>query len=171
MDPYAHDPYAPLLSPEAAAPLASPWKRLLARWLDGILFWLALVPGVLLMFSGEDSPLFVAGLLLVAAGFFGFIAYQVVLLAREGQTVAKRALKLRVVDVDDDSNPGFVRAVLLREVLIAVFALVPVLGGLFALADALFIFSDDRRCLHDHIARTQVVDESEVLAYADPALM
>ena len=34
---------------------------------------------------------------------------------------------------------------------------IPVAGGIFALADLLFIFREDRRCLHDHIAGTRVV--------------
>ena len=35
--------------------------------------------------------------------------------------------------------------------------MVPFVGGLVSLVDALLIFRDDRRCLHDEIADTIVV--------------
>ena len=39
--------------------------------------------------------------------------------------------------------------------------LVPLIGWLFALADALLIFRDSRKCLHDNIADTIVVTASK----------
>ncbi|HLT48580.1 MAG TPA: RDD family protein [Rubricoccaceae bacterium] len=170
MAPYANDPYEPLL-PAETAPLADPLKRLGARLLDSLLGVLAVMPGLLLMLSGEDSPLFAVGILAMIAGFFGFIAYQLVLLAREGQTVGKRALGLRIVDYDDESNPGFARVFLARELLVAVIASVPFLGALFVLADVLAIFGEERRCLHDHFARTKVVDETSVAVTAGAGLL
>ena len=35
---------------------------------------------------------------------------------------------------------------------------IPKVGGVLALADILFVFRDDRRCLHDQIAGTRVVE-------------
>ncbi|HYE95593.1 MAG TPA: RDD family protein [Rubricoccaceae bacterium] len=151
----------PLLDPAVITPLASPWKRLGAVLLDGLLACAAVLPGVLLAtVGGGDTPLVALGVVLAIAGFFGFFGYQLYLLSTEGQTVAKRALHLRIVGIETEENPGFGRAVGLRTIVPAVIGCVPFLGGLFALADALFIFRDDRRCLHDHIASTKVVDET-----------
>jgi hypothetical protein len=36
----------------------------------------------------------------------------------------------------------------------------PCIGFFYALADILFIFRDDRRCIHDLIASTTVIDIS-----------
>ncbi len=59
---------------------------------------------------------------------------------------------------DDDSKPGFVRVVLLREGLPILIGFLPSIGGFFGLADALFIFRDDHSCIHDLFARTRVVE-------------
>jgi uncharacterized RDD family membrane protein YckC len=54
-----------------------------------------------------------------------------------------------------------VRAVLLRLILPAIIGFIPILGGFlglaFWLADVLFIFGKERRCIHDFIAGTKVV--------------
>jgi uncharacterized RDD family membrane protein YckC len=47
--------------------------------------------------------------------------------------------------------------VLLRAILGGIIGAIPYLGGIYGLVDALFIFRDDRRCVHDHIAGTRVV--------------
>ncbi|MEA2700447.1 MAG: hypothetical protein QOI66_4718, partial [Myxococcales bacterium] len=46
---------------------------------------------------------------------------------------------------------------LLRGVVNGIISAIPYLGGLYALVDALFIFRDDRRCIHDLIAGTRVI--------------
>lgn len=85
------------------------------------------------------------------------IGYQVWLLTTLGQTIGKKTMGVRIVLIADDSNGGFVVNVLLRGVLTLVLSAIPVAGPIFALADVLFIFKEDRRCLHDLIAGTRVV--------------
>ena len=41
--------------------------------------------------------------------------------------------------------------------ILLVIALIPVVGWLYGLVDALMIFRDSRKCLHDNIADTIVV--------------
>jgi hypothetical protein len=41
---------------------------------------------------------------------------------------------------------------------VTIVSAVPVVGPVLVLADALWIFRADRRCLHDRIADTVVVD-------------
>jgi uncharacterized RDD family membrane protein YckC len=47
--------------------------------------------------------------------------------------------------------------ILKRSLPITLFSLIPVIGGLLGLANIGFIFRKDRRCLHDIIAGTKVV--------------
>ena len=86
--------------------------------------------------------------------FVVIFIYQMVILTKDGQTLAKKALKIRIVKVDTGLNGGFVSNVLLRVVLNGVLGYIP----LYALVDILFIFRQDRRCIHDMIAGTRVVD-------------
>ena len=72
-----------------------------------------------------------------------------------GQTLAKMALNIRIVDNHDESNPGFVRTVLARWFLPGVISS---FCGVFWLIDHLFIFGEEKRCLHDQMATTKVID-------------
>lgn len=119
-------------------------QRLIAALIDG-----ALSAGpYLLVTSGSDASR-LGGIAL----FLALVVVQCVLLARDGQTIGKRLLKARIVRVDTDENGGFVTNVLMRSLV----ASIPNILGLYWLADCLFIFREDRRCLHDRIAGTKVV--------------
>lgn len=139
-------------------PLADRGTRLGARLIDvAIAFFLFMAVGMLIEtgMSEESAGLIGLPLILVLAG------YQIWLLTTRGQTIGKRALKIRVVDAAGGSNPGFGRACFLREVVPVLVWLVPVIGPLSVLGDALSIFRDDRRCLHDHLAKTVVVRDAD----------
>lgn len=121
-------------------PLAGRFQRLLAQFLD----WVAL--GAAVSLGAINSPGMAIGLLVL------FVIFQIYLLASQGQTIGKSLLKIKIVRNDDESNPGFWRAVVLRNLI----------SGVLGLIDILFIFGAERRCLHDYIADTKVVDEREV---------
>lgn len=85
-----------------------------------------------------------------------FASYEIVqaaLITVFGQSFGKLIMKIRIARVEDDANPGFVRAVLLRRWLISILGIVP----LFTLFDHLRIFKEDLRCIHDLLAGTHVV--------------
>ena len=85
-----------------------------------------------------------------------FLLIQGYLLATTGQTIGKKLLGLRIVRSNGErADAGHVIG--LRYVLVWAIASIPVVGWIFALADALMIFRDSRKCLHDNIADTIVV--------------
>jgi len=60
--------------------------------------------------------------------------------------------------VRNDGSPcSFGRIVGLRMFVIALIEQVPCLGAVFALVNALWIFGEESRCLHDLICDTKVV--------------
>lgn len=152
--------------------LAGRGIRLLAAIIDGILSMLFALPGLVmlstrLVASGGrmpafgtpafDSTLSAMGVILV--GWIILMIIQCWLLTTRGQTVGKKLMGIRIVRFSDDANPGFVHAVLLRAVVVTILDNIPWLGLLFWLVDCCFIFREDRRCIHDLIADTRVIDE------------
>jgi uncharacterized RDD family membrane protein YckC len=92
----------------------------------------------------------------VSAGVLVFLVVNGYLLATRGQTVAKMILGLRIVRPDGErASAG--RILGLRYGVGFLLGIVPLLGGIYGLIDALMIFRDSRRCLHDNIADTIVI--------------
>ncbi len=142
--------------------LASRSKRLLGAVIDSLICFLVSFP--LFWLGGvfkrlETNPYLTFGehFLLFLAGLAVFMAVNGYLLARDGQTVAKRLLKMRIVDLEGKLLP-FPRLFIYRYLFLGLLGLIPFFGGLLGLVDALFIFRSDRRCLHDHLAGTIVIE-------------
>ena len=123
-------------------PLATRGSRLWAAILDAFVI---VIPFAILALVGQIS------LALIWAGAVTVI--QFALLTRYGQTVGKKANGIHIEKIATGENGGFVTNVLLRLVVNTLLAIIP---G-YALVDILFIFRNDRRCIHDFIAGTQVV--------------
>ncbi|MFD7500565.1 RDD family protein [Streptomyces sp. NPDC059850] len=146
-------------------PLATPGQRFVARLIDGLV--LGAIWTVALGMTGalqygmehpgeQDLGKVMGGLLITMAVYFG---YEGAMLARSGQTLGKKAMRIRVAMLSDGNIPGgqgWVRA--------AVYTLpgllIPVLvGTLFWVVNAVSLLWDKpfQRCLHDKVARTVVV--------------
>ena len=144
-----------LTSARASAKLADRIARLGAFILDGFVYVippviLAVVTPLLVHGPGGET---VSGVFIVVAILIVFV-YQMVLLIKDGQTLGKKALRIRIVKMDTGENGGFVPNVLLRLIVNGLLGIIP----LYSLVDILFIFRGDRPCIHDMIAGTQVVE-------------
>jgi uncharacterized RDD family membrane protein YckC len=91
-----------------------------------------------------------------AQGMATFLLLHGWLLAARGQTLGKWLLGIRIVRGHGEPAT-FGRLLGLRYAPLFAIGAVPMVGQLFGLADALFIFAADRRCLHDRIADTIVI--------------
>lgn len=83
------------------------------------------------------------------------LSVQAYLLHKNGQSIGKKLLGIQVVDYDSESNPGFVRAFLLRSLVFippSIYTL-----PLFSIVDYLFILGKKRQTLHDKLAKTKVI--------------
>ena len=165
------------LGPDRPA-LASRWLRLGAALLDELLSYFFALPGMIMLgpralmliyrlatqgrSALQDSDVdMLAGmtgaLSVLLLGMLLYASVQTWMLTVRGQTVGKRLLGIRIVRVQDDANPGFVPAVLMRSIIPILIRIIPVFGVGFWLVDVGCIFRDDRRCLHDLFAGTKVV--------------
>lgn len=68
--------------------------------------------------------------------------------------MGKMLMKIRIVDAHTGVKGGFLQNVFLREVLNSFLSMIP----FYFLVDSAFILQNDRRCIHDHIAGTIVVN-------------
>jgi uncharacterized RDD family membrane protein YckC len=163
------NPYAPPKSAvrdaaEAAAEPADRLIRLVAAILDGlILGCMVYVPIVVAIagaggFAGPGEsaePNEVAlglGVLLAVIGGVAWIWLTVTFVARNGQSIAKKIMGIKVVR-RDGSRATLGRIFWLRNVVNGLLSVIP----LYDLVDVLFIFGEERQCLHDKIADTIVV--------------
>lgn len=128
------------------------WRRLAAWLIDLPLSPAAFVVGILSADMGGPA-LAAAGLLLL--GIFG-VPYQVVLLRREGQTVGKLLLRIRIVDEETGVKGRVFSNIVLRYFVNWLLTMIPP----YVLIDHVFIFAKNRRCVHDYLAGTKVVLDS-----------
>ena len=141
---------------EPATELASPWVRLAAVIIDGLivlgLFIIVFLAGVV-SFGLEGGLL---GLLVLIPVYLAVLIVQMILLAMRGQTIGKIILRIRIVDSVTGAHPGWARLILLRTLVHSIIGSIPFIGFIYALVDALFIFRADHRTIHDLIAGTRV---------------
>ena len=159
---------------EDSPQLAGRGTRLGAVLLDGLVNVIGLGPGLIWMvmvfnshsMSGQmngdavDLVYFTqhlsGPLLAILLPLLIILVVQTWLLCKQGQTLGKLWLKIRIVRTDG-SKAGFVHVLLLRSFVMQLLTAIPVVGGLLALVDPLLIFREDRRCIHDLLADTCVV--------------
>lgn len=166
---------AALAAPVANVELAGRGARLGSFFLDYVCSVLAATPGLIILgptflsifmeaaqgrepdLSGVQAGGMLLGIAVACLGSLIMLVVQVVMLSTRGQTIGKRLVGIRVVRHPDGSQAGFVHGWLLRNLVPGVIQCLPWIGFAFFLVDACFIFRDDKRCIHDFIAGTQVV--------------
>jgi len=94
--------------------------------------------------------------LAVFGGIVAYLVYSISLVYRYGQTFGKKLMGIRVVRMDG-SRVTFARFFFLRYLPVGLLGAIPGIGAIVGLLDALLIFRDSSRCLHDDIADTRVV--------------
>jgi uncharacterized RDD family membrane protein YckC len=165
------NPYAPpraavsdIVDPNAPPARADRITRLAAAILDGII---AVAMIYLPLLIGGGSDIIVAGLtgratsvtsisplwgLLALVGLVAWIWLTILYVARNGQTIAKKLLGIKVVRTDG-SKASLGRIFWLRNVVNAILSIIP----FYQLVDVLLIFGEARQCVHDKLADTIVV--------------
>lgn len=142
------------VAPEGEYMLADRTKRLAAAIVDTIVvlpfYYVFTIP---LLTHGQVNP--AAGLAAVLYGIV-ILGIDLVLLYKNAQTIGKKLLKIKVAR-KDGSRATVGRIFWLRGVVNAIPSMIPYLR-FYGLIDVLFIFGEPRRCLHDYIADTIVID-------------
>ena len=129
--------------------LASRWSRLGAAAIDYILL------GFPYYFIEDITSNFDPKSLIPRLYIIIFAIIQSILLTKYGQSIGKMLINIKIVKSSTDENGGFLTNIILRTVLTNLITrFIPI----FIIIDNLFIFSKEKRCLHDLIAGTKVVN-------------
>lgn len=140
-----------------AGELATRSDRLLAAIIDGVLGMIMIMP---IFFYIGIEELKTATLLQSAGIFFYGICTTMILhgylLYYYAQTIGKHYLSIRVENLDG-SKANFRTICFKRLLPFQLLAQIPLLGPLIVgIINPLFIFTKQRRCLHDRVASTKV---------------
>ncbi|HKE85192.1 MAG TPA: RDD family protein [Vicinamibacterales bacterium] len=157
------NPYAPpqavvddIAGPQGQIVPAGRLERLGASLLDGVIFvamvYLPLVIAVLARVDTRPGDDFVIASLAALPGFGVWLWLTIRNMKRNGQSIAKKMLGIKVVRTDG-SSASLGRLIWLRNVLNQILGIIPPYG----IVDVLFIFGEARQCLHDKIADTIVI--------------
>jgi uncharacterized RDD family membrane protein YckC len=170
-----NNPYAPALETHSSFgkqfPLATLGKRFVGAMLDGIVSFAIVLPGVIAIGveaaqqgpNSETPEMGAMGLLGIAwigLGSLAIIGLQLYLLITRSQTIGKYLISTQIVDYQTGEPAGFLKAFVLRIFVSGLIGAIPFVGWIYSIANILFIFGAERRCLHDLIAGTSVVDIS-----------
>ena len=184
-----------MLEPEIEVDLASPMKRIGAALLNSLLSLIVYIPLIVSILNGEGgyldrvrgleegaSPEFDTTWLMIGLAVLAvYCVMQLYFMSRDGQSLGKKILGIRVLKTDG-TNPGFFGTVFMREGVyyfllglvagIVAYAVQVVTGNaqifewvsnLLQLAAylvclvMLFQVKNDRRTLQDYLAKTVVV--------------
>jgi uncharacterized RDD family membrane protein YckC len=138
---------------------ATTWSRILASFIDAIIisipmFVMGLVFGIVIGLLGSDSTGPMVAIIQTIINLIGYgfaIFYYVYFTGSKGQTLGKKAMKIKVVKEDDNSVPGYGTAFLREIVGKFVSSLVLSLGYFWA------IWDPKKQTWHDKIAHTLVI--------------
>jgi uncharacterized RDD family membrane protein YckC len=166
MNPYqppAHDefPFQDADAPKSR--LATRGQRFGAAWIDGMISIVILLPAEWKagMFDGYPRHMKAQTPGVTALwALFGFVVWFILhsyFLIRNAQTIGKRLVGIRIEDFATGKRAEFSKLVFLRYLPLNLVSVIPKVGVVFPLIDALLIFRRDHRCVHDHIAGTVVV--------------
>lgn len=126
--------------------LASRGTRLVAAIVDGAVF---IFPAFVLGMVSSSNPDIISGVMMLFGAII--LGVNVFFLVQNAQTIGKKVLGIRVIRPTGE-KASFGRIFALRYLLNALIGMIP----LYSLIDVLFIFRQDKRCIHDMLADTYV---------------
>jgi len=138
--------------------LATRSQRFVGAFVDGLLMTVAIMVGIFLLLGARFGAADEFQMQLWGVAFaMPVLIFQWVLISNSGQTLGKKLAGTRIVDYDTGVQAGFVNGVVRRAWVVMFISFIPYVQKIFGLVDAVWIFGPERRCLHDLIANTKVV--------------
>lgn len=145
---------------EEPGELATRGRRLIGSLIDGLIIAILFLPLYFAIAKGSSlqNLSIYQQIILSLASILIYVAINGYLIYKNGQTIAKKLLGMKMVDYKSNTNANVFKVIFLRYGILIALNLVPFIGNLFGFVNPLFIFGKERRCLHDLIAGTKVVN-------------
>ncbi|MBN3563167.1 RDD family protein [Aliamphritea spongicola] len=147
---------------DGAPALASRWTRLCAACIDALITMAVTLPFMFyldywtVIAEQQAVPLELS----IKVAIFSWAMFFLVhgyLLKKKGQTIGKNIMDIAIVTTDGH-KPEFFPLITRRYFPVALVSYIPLVGQYLSLIDNLFIFRKDKRCVHDLIAGTKVIE-------------
>lgn len=134
----------------------SRWKRFFGAIIDSVAGFVSVLVGLFLAMAlgsvGGENPDPTVFLVVMLVPLM-FAVCQLYMIAVDGRTVGKYCVKSKIVNLQGHP-PGFFQGIVMRIIVVGFLGLIP----FFGLVNACWIFNEPKRCLHDYIAGTFVID-------------
>jgi len=167
---------ADVTADDAGVTKATAGSRLGAATIDGLILGIPFIPCYVVAFralvitrvkaggQGGTNPFAVwSAMAATGSWFYVGVAAAIVSLSvttmlvhRNGQTIGKKLLGIKVVRTDE-SRATLARIFWLRYLVSTLLSFIPGVGSFYGLIDLVMIFGKARRCCHDYIADTIVI--------------
>ena len=153
-----------LLQASEGMDLATPGERFRARIMDRLLGVLVILISIapLHLHQGSvraiasDSAIAAIALVWVLGCPVVYMVWYIRLLCR-GKTPGKQLIGIHVRDLETGQPAGFLQTGLIREFLVHIIYLIPLVGLIFLIAEIVMLFQPERRTPRDLMANTSVV--------------
>jgi uncharacterized RDD family membrane protein YckC len=154
-------PQADIIPPSdpTTQPLASPWIRLVAQIVDGLIA--GGITAICQLIAGYYTRISAGTVSMLEPILWSLLTMAIILginwnFLLQGQTIGKKVMKIRIVR---KSGAPIDRTRILTHRLLPVWvaSVIPFIGGLAVIVDALCIFRSGHNTLHDDIADSKVV--------------
>jgi uncharacterized RDD family membrane protein YckC len=96
-------------------------------------------------------------LIVASLAFTIFLVSQGFFLFKYSQTIGKLATNIKIVGLNNKPI-SFLKLIVMRYAVLYMISIVPTIGSFILFIGVLLIYTKDRRCLHDLLAGTKVVD-------------
>jgi uncharacterized RDD family membrane protein YckC len=152
----SHTPSYSDVKVQPPAELASLLQRFFGSMIDGFVTAAVLLPVAIKLDLLHHPETVQTQAIVFLLSFLAIVIINGYLLYTKGQSVGKMVVGTQIIGLDGRLL-SLERIVFLRYMPLQIVAQIPVIGQVIAIIDALMIFNEDRRCLHDLIAGTVVV--------------
>lgn len=142
--------------------IASRLKRFSAFVIDFIIYFISALPFYIVkveVFNAKEVSNLTTSILSMLWSIIMFVLLNGFLIKEYGQTIGKWVCNIYIAENPTKTKSNFSNIFFKRYLPLLIIVGINYIGVILLLIDFLFVFRDDKRCIHDLIANTQVLEK------------